>query len=193
MDEPSGPDYEAEDVRVVSSSEEIKALFHPLREQIAELLLERAATVNELAEAVGRPPSTVAYHVGKLSSAGLLQVVRTRRVRAIEERFYGRSARIFYVGSITSDELSRIPNHLQIAASESEAAHRDDDLRAFLRYARIPEDTVENFWRRMMDLVAEFSALPRSGTRSYALVSGMYPVEHPSLPRAEADPGDASA
>ena len=32
-----------------------------------------------------------------LADAGLLQVVRTRRVRAIEERFYGRTARMFYV------------------------------------------------------------------------------------------------
>ena len=29
---------------------------------------------------------------------GLVRVVRTRRVRAIEERYFGRTARMFYVG-----------------------------------------------------------------------------------------------
>ena len=70
-----------------------------LRGTLLELVLERAATVGELAAAVGRPKSSVAHHVGVLVDAGLLKVVRTRRVRAIDERFYGRTARIFYVGA----------------------------------------------------------------------------------------------
>lgn len=68
-----------------------------MRTTILGLLRERAATVAELAEAVERPTSTVAHHVKVLVDAGLLQVVRTRRVRAVEERFYGRTARMFYV------------------------------------------------------------------------------------------------
>ena len=81
----------------LTSPEQVKALSHPLRTTILHLLHERAATVSELARAVGRPKSTVAHHVSVLVDAGLLQVVRTRRVRAIDERFYGRTARLFYV------------------------------------------------------------------------------------------------
>src|SRR5215211_3575371 len=94
------PDYELEDVRVVSSPQELRAMAEPLRSTILELVLERAATVAELASAVGRPKSTVAYHVGVLVDADMLKVVRTRKVRAMEERFYGRTARIFYVGVV---------------------------------------------------------------------------------------------
>ncbi|MGA9596895.1 MAG: helix-turn-helix domain-containing protein, partial [Acidimicrobiia bacterium] len=75
------PDYELEDLRVVSSPRELSAIFHPLRSTILELVLERAATVGELAAAVDRPKSTVAYHVGVLVAADALKVVRTRRVR----------------------------------------------------------------------------------------------------------------
>jgi hypothetical protein len=57
-----------------------------------DLVLERAATINELATAVDQPPSTVAYHVGVLVKTGLFKIVRTRKVRAIDERFYGRTA-----------------------------------------------------------------------------------------------------
>src|SRR5690606_34171323 len=95
---PAFPDYDLEDLRIIESPEELKAVFHPLRDTILDLLLERAATVTELAEALRRPKSTVAYHVGVLERAGILKVVRTRRVRAIDERFYGRTARTFYVG-----------------------------------------------------------------------------------------------
>lgn len=176
------PDYDLEQLRIVTSTSELKALFHPLRSEVLDLLLERAATVAELAEAVGRPPSTVAYHVDKLVAADLLRVVRTRRVRAVEERSYGRTARTFYVGEITADQLPLVTNYLPTAAQESAAAHRDDELRAQLRYAHIPQEAVEPFWRRMLALFDEFAQLPRTGTRSYGLVAGLYPTDHPTLP-----------
>src|SRR5690349_22657435 len=91
------PDYELADRAELTRPDQVKALGHPLRNTILGLLHERAATVTELAGAVERPKSTVAHHVNVLAEAGLLQVVRTRRVRAIDERFYGRTARMFYV------------------------------------------------------------------------------------------------
>ena len=92
------PDYELADDLEVSSPAQLRAMADPLRSTILDLLLERAATVSELAAAVGRPKSTVAHHVNVLMDAGMLQVVRTRRVRAIDERYYGRTARLFRVG-----------------------------------------------------------------------------------------------
>jgi DNA-binding transcriptional ArsR family regulator len=176
------PDYELDDLRIVSSSDELRAMFHDLRSTLLELLHERAATVAELAGAVSRPKSTVAYHVGLLADAGLVKVVRTRRVRAIEERFYGRTARVFYVGTIQPDQLPMITNYLTEAAAESVAAHEADNLRAVLRYVRIPDERAEQFWRRVFEVVNEFSALPRSGDTVYGFVAGLYPTDHPSLP-----------
>src|SRR4029077_7160421 len=76
---------------------QVKALAHPVRNTILGLLHERAATVTELAAALQRPKSTVAHHVKVLGGAGGSASVRRRGVRAIEERFYGRTARMFYV------------------------------------------------------------------------------------------------
>src|ERR1700758_3637883 len=92
------PDYELVDRVALTQPAQVKAISHPLRTTILGLLHERAATVSELAVALERPKSTVAHHVKVLADAGLVRVVRTRRVRAIEERFYGRTARMFYVG-----------------------------------------------------------------------------------------------
>jgi DNA-binding transcriptional ArsR family regulator len=183
--EPTLPDYPLEDLRIVSSHQELRALFHDLRGTLVELVLERAATVSELAQAVGRPKSTVAYHVGLLVDAGLFKVVRTRKVRAIEERFYGRTARIFYVGKVAPDQLPLTDSYLAVAAKESASAHKADTLRAIMRYARIPDDRAAQFWRRVFDLVNEFSQLPRTGEKMYGFVAGLYPTEHPSLPEPD--------
>jgi len=160
----------------------------PLRSTILELVLERATTVGELAAAVDRPKSTVAYHVGVLMDAGMLRVVRTRRIRAIDERFYGRTARIFYVGPDIHDWPLVGPNHLSVAAAESATAHEADDLRAILRHARIPRERAAEFWDRVFALAHEFMQLPRSGETVYGFVAGLYPTEHPSLPETDDNP-----
>jgi hypothetical protein len=129
----------------------------------------------------------VAYHVGVLVDAGLLKVVRTRKVRAIDERFYGRTARIFYVGAIAPEQVQYISNHLAEAAAESAPAHRADTLRAVLRHARISRERAAEFWDRVFELVTEFSSLPRSGDTVYGFVAGLYPAEHPSLPPPHAN------
>lgn len=180
------PDYELEDRMTISTPQELRALGHGVRSRILDLLSERAATVSELALAVGRPPSTVAYHVGVLVDAGMLKVVRTRRVRAVEERFYGRTARIFLVGEIDPELADTLPNLLAVAASNSRPAHEADELRAVLRRARISEDQAREFWERVIELVQDFGQLPRSGDRVFAFAAGLYPNEYPSLP----DPDD---
>src|SRR6266516_1534446 len=94
---PSSPDYDLADRIALTTPSQVKAISHPLRTTILSLLHERAATVTELAVAIERPKSTVAHHVKVLTEAGLVRVVRTRRVRAIDERFYGLTARMFFI------------------------------------------------------------------------------------------------
>lgn len=180
------PDYDLEEGRVVTSPQELRAMGHRVRSRILDLLLDRAATVKELAAAIGRPPSTVAYHVGVLVDAGMLKVVRTRKVRAVEERFYGRTARIFYVGEIEPELAAELPNLLAVAAANSRPAHEADQLRAILRRARIPAERASEFWDIVVDLVQRFGQIPRSGETVYAFVAGLYPNEYPTLP----DPKD---
>jgi DNA-binding transcriptional ArsR family regulator len=181
----SPPDYELADRLALSKPSQVKALSHPLRTTLLGLLHERAATVTELATAVERPKSTVAHHVKVLAEAGLLRVVRTRRVRAIEERFYGRTARMFYVAverSPDGDDLPRDFNDFEVAAGEAGPAYRDGKLWGFIRHARISESQASEFWERMAELVAEFDRLPRSGGTVYGFAVGIYPTEHPTLP-----------
>src|SRR5215218_5270717 len=182
---PSPPDYDLADRIALTAPSQVKAISHPLRTTILGLLHERAATVSELAVALERPKSTVAHHVKVLSEAGLVQVVRTRRVRAIEERYYGRTARMFFVaverGSHT-EPMGVDFNDFEVAARESETAFHEGKLWGFIRHARITEAQASAFWERMAQLVTEFDELPRCGATVYGFAVGVYPTEYPRLP-----------
>ena len=81
------PDYDLDEMLVVTAPEQLRALADPLRATLLELVLERAATITEMANAVGRPKSTVGYHVKVLLDAGLIRVAHARQVRGGTERY----------------------------------------------------------------------------------------------------------
>jgi len=173
----------------VTAPGQLRALANPLRATLLELPLERAATVTELAQAVGRPKSTVAYHVSLLVDAGLLRVVRTRRVRAIDERYYGRVARTIYIGALSRAEDKQVVvaiNGIAEAAAESAPAHLADDLRCLLVHARIPIEDVRVFWAQVQEVARRFAQIPRAGDQVYGFVAGLYPTDAPTLPEAAA-------
>lgn len=185
------PDYDLPDTVEVSASAQLSAIAHPLRSTILDLVLERAATITELAVAVGRPHGTVSYHVNVLLDAGMLRIVRTRRVRAVEERYYGRTGRTLYIGVVRRPGDTATPvciNGISVAAVESVPAHEADTLYSTVRHARIPQESAADFWRRVEALTREFMELPRSGGTVYAFVTGLYPTDHPMLPPANDEP-----
>jgi len=184
------PDYDLDETVVVTAPGQLRALADPLRRTLLDLLLERAATVTELAQAVGRPKSTIAYHVNLLVGTGLLRVVRTRRVRAIQERYYGRVARTLYIGALNRPEDKQVVaaiNGLAEAAAESAPAHAADQLRCMLVHARIPDEEVRNFWAQVQQLARRFAQIPRSGDQVYGFAAGLYPTDAPTLPDAKHD------
>jgi DNA-binding transcriptional ArsR family regulator len=187
------PDYDLDERVVVTAPEQLRALADPLRTTLLELLLERAATVTEMAQAVDRPKSTVAYHVNLLVDAGLLRVVRTRRVRAIEERYYGRVARTLYIGVLNRPEDKQVVaaiNGLAEAAAESASAHAADELRCLLVHARIRVEEVRDFWAQVQEVARRFAQITRAGDQVYGFVAGLYPTDAPTLPDTERDPTD---
>ncbi|HEY6739872.1 MAG TPA: winged helix-turn-helix domain-containing protein [Actinopolymorphaceae bacterium] len=191
---PSAPDYEVADTLVLTTPDQVRAISDPLRTTLLGLLHERAATVTELATAVGRPKSTVAHHVKVLADAGLVRVVRTRRVRAVEERFYGRTARMFYYDLGERPDAATLPrdvNDFEVAARESADAYESGRLWSFIRHARIPDDRAQEFWQRVKLLVHEFDRLPRSGEQVYGFTVGLYPTDHPVLPPLDPPPASS--
>lgn len=198
---PDGPqrrDYELDEVFDIDTPERMKALADPLRLQICDLVLERAYSVTELAERVGRPKGTVAYHVDLLVDAGLLQVVRTRRVRAVEERFYGRVARTYLLHDTAGPEeplgfLGDVLREVDRDRMRERHDPADPDAPGWTRAtittyrrARIPADRAAEYARRLSDLTLEFVDEPRDGDVEFGLYVAMFPTNR--LPRTEASP-----
>lgn len=167
-------DYALDDELDVDLPERLKAIGDPLRMRIADLVLERAMSVSELSERLDRPKGTIAYHVDVLVDAGLLKVVRTRRVRAVDERFYGRTARTY----VFPDTPGQIP-FLQEFVDEIDHEHwsrRDAEGLATLRHARIPAERVAEYRERLLALALEFVDEPRDGDTEYGMYLALYPT-----------------
>jgi len=180
------PDYELDATVEANTPAQLKAIADPLRNQILSLVLERAATVTELAEAFDRPKSSMAYHVDQLVDVGMLKVVRTRKVRAIEERFYGRVGRTILLGDGAMPAGTRRRSFLREAQREVVDDGEQDSIRSTLRHARIPEERADEFWSRLAVLAEEFTTLPRGGDTVYGFVAAVYPTDHPTLPETQA-------
>lgn len=175
------PDYDLAQSVTADTPQQLKAIAEPVRALILDLVLERAATVTELAAALERPKSSIAYHVDVLVDAGLLTVVRTRKVRAIDERFYGRTGRTIIVGKSPTPEGAERQGFLAEAMAEA-VVSEPGQMQSTLRHARIPEQRASEFFDRVVDLAEEFTALERAGDVVFGFVAAVYPTDHPSLP-----------
>lgn len=177
-------DYDLDDFFTADTPERVRALVNPVRTQILDLVLDRAATITELARALDRPKSSVAHHVDVLVNNGFLKVVRTRRVRAIEERFFGRTARRYIVDNAGLTGGVQRPSLLTEAIADTAAADPSEIL-ATLRYARIPASRSREFFGRVASLADEFSALERDGDVVQGFVAATFPTHRATLPEPE--------
>jgi DNA-binding transcriptional ArsR family regulator len=176
---PAGPDYDAPDVLVVREPEQLKALGDELRGRIVVMLRERAQSVSELAAKLEMPKGTVAHHVKVLESAGLLKVVRTRRVRALTESYYGRTARLFLYESADTAGYEDVRNivaaSLHVAAEEILPVDEEDAAACsgVLR-VRLGKADARRFDRRLTKLMDEFRACDDPEGTPYGLALALY-------------------
>lgn len=185
MADHKSPGYELEDELQFETPDQYKALFEPTRLQICDLLLERSATIKELSDTLDKPKGTVGHHVAALEEAGLIRVVRTEKIRAIEAKYYGRVARTFVLGDKSDPGIGLAKNHFLAEAATAYAQSPADAAvgpMSTLRYARIPDDRAEEWNQRLMDLVIEFTEEPRAGDTTYGLLVALYATDRPHLP-----------
>ena len=172
-------DYEIDDVVRVDDNAALKAVADDTRMDILNLLLERAATVSQLAEALDKPKGTIGYHAKVLEDVGLIRVVRTGKVRAITEKYYGRAGRTIEFAVAPADAG---PQWFVQDALRAMRATEGEPLPMFTsRVARIPVEHAVEFSRRILELAEEFIELPRSGDTVYGFLAGVYPTDHPAF------------
>lgn len=181
----SKPDYEfGREVLEVREPGQFKAVGDSTRSRIISLLSERAATTSQLAEALGQAKGNVGHHLKVLEEAGLIRVVRTRQVRAITEKYYGRTARLFVFRDVGGDEAAEPFMFFRQVRDEAVRPPETTDATGdTLRHARIPAEEAGEFRRRVLELADEFAGFESvPGEKVYAFLGGVYLTDLPELP-----------
>ncbi len=180
------PDYEIAEVLELTAPEQLKALGDAFRQNILALLLDKAATTQQLAEALNTPTSTVAHHLQVLTEAGLTRVVQTRQVRALTQKYFGRTARSYISISHTPNENYNSTITMLYTALKEIAAQSEQQrfLNGNFGYARIPRSQAEAFTERVGQLVREFEELSQPGEEAYRLMTALY---HTNLPEISSE------
>jgi DNA-binding transcriptional ArsR family regulator len=172
------PDYDAVDVLVVREPEQLRALGDDLRAKIVVLLRERAASTTELAEKLGLPKGTVGHHLKVLEKAGLIRVVRTRKVRALTERYYGRTARLFLFKSTDDADGEGVRDvaaaSLRTAAEEMLPSTGADPAAFAVLRVRLTAEDAHRFDRRLAKLSRDFRAADNPEGEPYGLAVALY-------------------
>ncbi len=179
MTTPGELDYEIDDEVIADTPQALKALAGETRLLILDLLLDRAATTSQLADTLDIPKGTVGYHLKVLEAAGLVRIVRTAKVRAMTEKYYGRVGRTIVMGGISDDSD---PLYMIHAALRDVRHVEGEALPMFtIRRARVPEERAAEYAAALAELSAEFSAEPRAGDRVYGMLAGVYPTDLPTF------------
>ncbi|NNF70086.1 MAG: helix-turn-helix domain-containing protein [Acidimicrobiia bacterium] len=178
---PSVPDYPLDEVSVVAATPGLKAIADDTRMAILDLLAERAATTSQLADVLGKPKGTVGYHLGVLQDAGLIHVVRTAKVRAMTEKYFGRVARTFRVEGPMDDRFAMLRRVID------ECVFPDGEVLPMftLRHLRIPAERALEYAQRLVELSEEFVNDDPGGDTTFGLLAGIYPTALPGWEAAD--------
>jgi DNA-binding transcriptional ArsR family regulator len=177
LDVPTIPDYEAPETLVVSERDQLRALADDVRTAIVALLRERARSTQELAGDLGIPKGTVGHHLKVLEKAGLVHVVRTRQVRAVTEKFYGRTARLFlFQTEDPADARALGSAMLRRAAAELDVSPHT--ARVGFPKALLTQKDADRLERRLRRLTEDFLAANSPGGEAYALAVALYKQHH---------------
>jgi DNA-binding transcriptional ArsR family regulator len=169
-------DYEAPDTMIVSDPKQLRAMADPFRVQLVQLMRDQARSTQQLSEELSVPKGTVGHHLKVLESAGLIRVVRTRKVRAMTEKFYGRSARLFLYQTDDPDSNRTIgSNTMRQATSEVESAAYVTGFG--LVRARLTKKDMHRLHRRAQKLLDDFRAADTPGERPWSLTLGFWSTE----------------
>lgn len=177
--------YDVEEVKILSEPGQLKAISSQLRIRILGMLSGRAATVTQLALELDQSKGSLSYHIKLLEREGLVKVVGTRRVRAVEERWYGRTATRFEVKpearADSAPSGSAVPFLQQLIAGARETPFTAEVPQFMVSHARVRTDRAREFAERLAELAQEFKGHEEHGDTMYVFLGGVFVTEEPTL------------
>jgi DNA-binding transcriptional ArsR family regulator len=155
----------------VTSAEQLRAVSNLTRHRIMAMLRFEPATITQIAERVGLAKGSSSYHVRLLERAGLVKVVRTRKVRGVTERYYAIAARSIVLpepGEGQPDVLMRN------AVADLEAASADSERHVRMAHLRLTEEQYEELGARLEELADEYRQLSDPSLPDASLVFALF-------------------
>jgi DNA-binding transcriptional ArsR family regulator len=201
-DHTESPDYELAAVLELTTPAQFQALSGVTRPKILGLLGQHAATTAQIAATLGLPKGTAGHHLKVLEAAGLVRVVRTRQVRALTEKYYGRVARAHRLSTGEGDTGQALRPSARAAQAQLlrqagaellPPAGSDDPTMCLLVHAVLSPAEAHSFARRLEALAQEFTARAPAGGRVYGMVAGVYLTDWPVRPTVGDDEQPAPA
>ncbi|MFD1546135.1 ArsR/SmtB family transcription factor [Nonomuraea guangzhouensis] len=169
------------DLVVLRSPAQFKALGHPLRHRLVNLLRQRPATLGELTAALGSTKGTVGYHVRVLRDAGLVRLASTRQVRGGTEQRFELISKEFRLDEECGDGAKFL---LDAARAEMSPTRSDDPGHTALRHLWLTPDEARALAERLDTLVGDRQPASGPETEAYGLLLSLYRADIPRLPPA---------
>lgn len=190
----------------IKTLDQLKALTHPLRLRILELLVKKALTTKQIAEALGEDPLKLYYHVTALEEAGLIELVETRMKANLQEKYYQAVAKSFTMDKslftfkrqeaagtvveifsnlldILRDEITQGP--LYKALEEQPLKHQKFSFTTSHSHIQASRQTIEELTKKIRMLIEEAKqANQPQGELTYCLTILFFPIQEQRNPRS---------
>ncbi|MYZ10024.1 helix-turn-helix domain-containing protein [Streptomyces sp. SID2999] len=140
----------------VTTDEQLRAVSSLTRHRIMGVLRFEPATITQIAERVGLAKGSSSYHVRLLERAGLVRVVRTRKVRGVTERYYAMAARSVVLPDPGEGGPDVLMRH---AVADLEAAPVDGERHVRMAHLRLTEGQFAELGARLEALAEEYRGL----------------------------------
>jgi DNA-binding transcriptional ArsR family regulator len=145
------------DVLTVDKPEQLKALGHPLRLRVLEVLgqSEDELTNRELANRLGVDPGHLHFHVRMLLNAGLIELAAGTRRR--EKPYRAVAARIRVAPELITSGAANDARAAMLEEVQQGWTHhaREGRFRSAQMTVRLSPDTVRELWRSLADRAEE--------------------------------------
>jgi len=167
---------------VLRTPAHFKALGHPVRHRIVNVLRQRPATLGQLASALGLAKGTISFHVRVLREAGLVRLAGTRHVRGGTEQYFALVSPVFRL----HEDAEGGPEFLvQAALAEMLPAGDGEPGHTVLRHLWLSEQQARTLGAQLEDFVARQSPVAVVSGEAYGLLLSLYRADIPRLPAAE--------
>ncbi|WP_436760990.1 ArsR/SmtB family transcription factor [Streptosporangium sp. V21-05] len=176
------PDHRPLDERdhlVLRSAEQFKALGHPVRHRMVNVLRQRPATLRQLAHALGMSKGTIGYHVRVLREAGLVLLAETRQVRGGTEQYFALVSQTFRLhqdAAVGPEFLINAALGEMLPAGPGQASH------TALRHLWLTGTEAHALEARLRATTAEPCSTDPTRGEPYGLLVSFFRVNVPSLP-----------